>query len=428
MPLTPDEEKKLREEIRKKLEEREKRILEQKKHDEDAKLNHLEERLRAKIKEEEEEKYFRERGYVKYKNRHNEIEWLLPEEAEKRKNSRRTSRPGSHHHRKKKRLRNIIIDAVIVVVTLMVVAFIYKYNPVAAPKIGSLFVDSDITGASVFVDGEELSYFTPDTLPKLSKGRHFVTVYKEGYSTFPPMQAITISAKKMSSLSFQLKNTSSMAVVKLRVNQTNYQLFVDGRPFKTEKNGIAHLPYGYHTVMAVKPGFLAKPSYQKVLVSEDDTTFVEFNLIPSSDISYLQVSDNLYRGSVYLDKKYSGIEARGDMLPVAAGTYELSVRENGFISEPESQLIELKPGERRLVVFLLRPAEKSQKINVRSARPGAAVVLDGKVTPYVTPVRGINVSPGTHFLNLVRDNRQYSALDERILIKDHSSPDYRFEF
>jgi hypothetical protein len=77
MALTPEEEKRLREQIRNELRERERRMLESKQKEETNRQKNLESRIRQQIVEEEEERYFTEQGYVKYVNRYGGVEWLI---------------------------------------------------------------------------------------------------------------------------------------------------------------------------------------------------------------------------------------------------------------------------------------------------------------------------------------------------------------
>lgn len=427
MPLTPDEEKKLREEIRRKLEQREQREHEFKQRAESEKSRLLEERMRAKIQEEETERYYKERGYVKYKNRHGEIEWLLPEDAEKRK-SRRRSTGRSKQSRKAQAKRNLYINLAIVIVVMAVFAAVYKYTPGKKVQNGSLFVDSNIAGAIIYLDGKRQNYFTPDTLRNLKVGNHLITVYKEGFSAFPPVKPVNLVKNKMVTVRFELRNTAQLATIQLHVNLANYRLYVDGLPYAVEKDGIARVPYGYHTFMVVKQGYVGDPSYRRLLVKPDEVTHIHFELIRDSNVGLLQVSNNLYAGNIYLDKYYTGFKARGDRLPVRAGIYEVRVLGNGYRAIPDSQLVNIIPGEKRLLIFRLEPEEKSMKINIRSKKPGAAIFIDGEWMPYVTPVTGLKISPGRHFINLARDSHLYSDLDVPILVRSRSRADFYYDF
>ncbi|MFQ5582939.1 MAG: hypothetical protein ACE5GL_00715, partial [Calditrichia bacterium] len=175
MPLTPEEEKKLREEIRKKLEEREKRRQESKSTEEAERLRRLEEQLRAQIKAEEEEKYYTGKGYVRYVNRYGETEWIPKEEAERRHGERRSKRKPSRTKKKKmKRMLRLAMNILVFVIAGIVVLFVYKkMKPGKTPGYGKVVVQSDIPGARIFANGRELDALTPDTMGHIGPGRSY---------------------------------------------------------------------------------------------------------------------------------------------------------------------------------------------------------------------------------------------------------------
>lgn len=416
MPLTPDEEKKLREEIRRKLEERERREKQSKQKSEEERRRQLEERLRIRIREEEEEKFYTERGYVRYKNRHGEMEWITAEEAERRAGTRRSRKPSSHRQHKKKARIRLALNLAALFLVLVVAALIYKYNPGRGPKTGHLVVSSDVTGALIYLDGEATKYFTPDTLEKLPVGKHVATVYKEGFSVYPPMAPVAVEKNKLARIQFRLSNTNRLGTVRLVVSEPYASLYVDGLRYQMGKNGISQVPYGYHTFMVVKKGFLASPAYRRVFVAPDDTTEVDFELLPDQNIGYLQVTDNLFKGHIFLDRKFSGMQASADLLPVRSGTYEVRVRKNGFRCLPDSQMINILPGETRMVVFRLEPVAERVPVKILAREPGANIILDGEFTPYVTPIAELPVSPGKHYLNLMRGNQVYSQKEKPLYV------------
>jgi hypothetical protein len=296
----------------------------------------------------------------------------------------------------------------------------YKFNPVKKPATGSVVIQSSVPGAVIYLNGEETDFFTPDTIKNVETGNYYISVFRDGYAVFPPMKSVPVSKNRISKADFELKNMSAMALARVHVNVSKYRLYVDGLPFPVDAEGYAKVPYGYHTFMVVKEGFLGYPSYRRLLLEKDDTTDVQFELVPDTEIGYLQISDNIFGGYVYLDKQFTGLQARGNLLPVKAGIYEVRVRENGYRCVPDSQLINLLPGEKRLLVFRMVPEEKSASLTVRSGEPGAAI--------YVTPVMDLKVSPGHHYINLARGGLQYSALDKPVNIGNTELPEYYFDF
>ncbi|MFZ0388910.1 MAG: PEGA domain-containing protein [Calditrichia bacterium] len=414
MPLNPEEEQKLRDEIRRRLEERERREVESRELQQEEKRRQLEERMRAKIKAEEEERFYRERGYEEYINHYGQREWRRPDEI---KESRRKRSGSSRHSRHSRKLyKTYIVNIALIGAALLLFGFLYYYNPFKPPARGKLLIKSNLPGAVIFLDGKRLNQQVPDTLRNVETGRHYVSLYKEGFQAYPPMRLATVVEKSTTIISFELKSASLAGSAKIQVNANGYRVFVDGVHQKADQNGMVQVTAGYHTFMVLKEGYIAEPSFQRKLIPADDTTAVSFQLLPESEIGYLQISNNLFRGSIYLDDDYSGMKAVGDMLPVRTGIYEVSLRENGFRCRPDSILVQVKAGEKRLLVFRMEEQEKNLNLNVRSTRPGAAVVLDGEILPVVAPLRQLPVSPGQHYINLVDKKGMMLAQDRPLKV------------
>ena len=182
MPLSPEEEKRIREEIRKKLEEREEKELNDRARYEMERQKRLEEKIRARIKQEEEEKFYTEKGYVKYKNRHGEFEWITKDEAEQRKKQRRKKKSSGYHSYKRKITRRHLINIFIISVLLVGSVLLYRLFPTRNVSYGTLIVTTDLPGAEIFLNAQKLNKFTPDTLTKVKAGNYYVSVFKEGYN------------------------------------------------------------------------------------------------------------------------------------------------------------------------------------------------------------------------------------------------------
>ncbi len=428
MPLTFEEEKRLREEIRRKLEERLAREQKIKSKSEEARRRQLEERLRAKIREEEEEKFYTEHGYVKYINRHGEVEWLPKEEAERRRGSRRKRRPSSHQLKKRRKRIKIMVNIGVVLGAILILVGAFFFNPNRTPKKGHLIVYSDVEGATIYLDGEPLKYFTPDTIKNLIVGKHYVTVYKEGFSTYPPMVAVTIFEKKVTPASFKLKSSARLGKIKMIVNTTGYKLFVDGVPTAILPDGTVNIPVGYHTIMVIKKGFLGHPSFRRIFVEENKITEVIFDLLPSEEIGYLEVTTNIHKGQVFIDNQYTGMQASTELIPVPAGNYVVRVRQNGYHSVPDSAYVNVIPGDVESVVFRLEKVTRRVPVTITSNTPGALVILDGEATPYVTPISGMPLTTGSHFINLIKGDTIYRDTEEYIVVRDRPDQQFHFKF
>ncbi|RMI25517.1 MAG: PEGA domain-containing protein, partial [Calditrichaeota bacterium] len=425
MPLTPEEEKRLREQIRRELEEREQRLKRSKEQIEEERRRKLEERIRQTIREEEEERFYTERGLVKYKNRYGEIEWITPEEADKRmgrKRSKRTSR--RRKLRKRRKLLRWGLNLGAVGLALMLFLFLQRYNPrKGVPATGTIIVKTDVPGAQIFLNGTEKHRFTPDTLPNMGPGNYFISVYKEGYSAWPPMQKISLERNRTAVVEFSLKSAARFGWIEVEANLPDFRVYVDGLPYLPGGEKRLRVPAGYHVITAVRPGYLADPPFRRIVIREDQHLRLFFNFQKTDELGYLKVTSNRSAGYIYLDDRLTGFKPNGDAFPVKAGIYQVRVRENGYTSTPAEKILEVKPGKRYSLSFHMQPETLLDTLQVITSVPGAAITVDGQWMPFVTPMLELTVSDGGHFFNLIRDGQPYSEKD--IYMELHELDDKR---
>ena len=421
MALTPDEEKKLREEIRDGLKKRENIIRDTLSDKNTSRQEQMEMRMRQMIREEEEEKYFSERGFVKHKNRYGEIEWLPEEEAEKRRERRRSSsNKGRQSKKEKKSYLPWIINIAVFGLAGFLFLFLLRYNPIKTTAgIGSMKVETEIPGARVFLNGVENKRQTPAEIKGLTAGgTYYVSVYKDGFSSWPPMQKIILDDDNTTSVNFELKNSSLLGNLAVGVNQQDYKLFIDGIQIRQTPGQPLSLPAGYHVVSVVKDGYLATPSYQRILVAPDSTININFDLNVFDEIGYLEVSSNHSDGFVFISGR----------IPLKPGLHEIRLCGNGIIASPQTERVRIENGKIVKLDFSQQPAEVVDTMDILQAPAGAVVVLNGVVTPYVTPVTEILLSPGPHFVNLIADNKLLSSSAQHVEAGKHDKNRKNLEF
>ncbi len=416
MPLTPDEEKKLRQEIRKNLEQHLKREQESKENVDTGRQQKLEERLRQQIREEEEEAFYSDHGFVKYLNHRGGVEWLTPEELEVRHQKRRSKKGSSRRKiRRRNKYARWAVNVAALGLAMVVFLYLWRYNPIKVKKTGSIVIESNVPGAQVFVNGaEKRDILTPDTLPDISAGAYFISIYKDGYTAWPPMQRVSLPAGKTMVAKFELKSTGRMGNVSVQSNISGFDVYVDGVKYPANADKELEIPAGYHVISAVKKGYLANPHYQYLLVEENAVTNVQFNFEQNSDIGYLKVTSNRSSAYIYLSNQFTGIKANGKAIPVKSGVYEIRLQENRFASIPVAEIVTINPEETKSFSFHLKPESRMDTLQLLTPTPGANVILDGKMLPFVTPLMDLALSEGTHFLNLMREGQLYEAKDMQI--------------
>jgi hypothetical protein len=429
MALTPEEEKQLREQVRQRLEKRLEKMSATKAEDA-ARQAKMEERLRKQIMEEEEERFYTERGYVKYVNHRGGVEWLTPEEAEERKNNRRTTKGSSR--RKKRQIRKImqwVVNAAAVLMALGIFGYLWRYNPNPVVSVGTMVVESDVPGAQVFINGVERSGFTtPARFSEMNTGTYFVSVYKEGFSVWPPMQKIVVEKGKIATAQFQIKSAGQMGALQINVDRPDVQVYIDG--IKRENVDLDHIeiPAGYHVVTVVKDGFLAEPPFQRVLVRENEATQVRFKMLPAPDLGYLKIHSNRASGYIYLSNRFTGIKTNNPAFPVAPGVYEIRVVENDYYSLPEKEFVRIESGDTLELNFNLQPIARRDTLQLLTPKPGANIVLNGEVLPFVTPMPQLVLNSGVNYINLMRNGQLYEDKDIAVNVVQLKNPVLEFNF
>jgi hypothetical protein len=410
MSLTPEEEKKIREQIRKELEKKENNLLKNKDKESIERKKLADAEVRALIKAEEEEKFYKERGFVQYKNRYGETEWLTPEEVKKRRTARKKRRPSRTQAKKRRKLLKILINVSIFAIVGFAVLYIYKYQPPSKSEYGTVVIQSDIAGARIFANGRELDKFTPDSIGQVRPGHYYVSVYKEGYTVWPPMLSVSVKANKLVQAKFSLMQSSIMSKVIINTNIPGFDLYIDG--IRTDfKDNQVDVTAGYHVIAVVKKGHISTPLYQRVLIEPEKIMELNFEFSQPEEVAYLHISSSMGSEYVYIDQEFTGLKANGKLISLKPGLYDVSVRENGYISSPSTEMINLLPDEKELLVFRSVKSDESRIVTVQTKNPGAIAIVDGKYQPYVSPLINLELSPGSHYLNFVREGELYSEGD-----------------
>lgn len=420
----------IREEIRQELSLREQRLRMNSLRDEEEARQRFENRLRARVIREEEEKFFAAKGYVRYLNRYGQTEWIAPEEASRRKVWRRKEfLRNLFFGQGRRRLKKWGIAVAILAASLVTSYAVWRSVRHGPTQYGAVVVQTEIPGAQIYIDGVATDSLTPHRVPDLSEGPHSITVFKDGYVAKPPTCQLTIVGNQEKLAKFELSSIPVLGKVVIETSLTvDFQLYIDGFLYPLDDKRQAMIPVGYHVFSVVKPGYLAKPSSRRLLVTHDEVCRAAFEFVPENSLGYLKITREASEGYVYLNGAFTGFRTNEVCIPLRSGTYEVTVHQNGRQYFPAKQDVDILPGKTHTLSFESQPVERSQRITLRTDTPGANIVLDGEWLPFVTPCADLALSPGPHYLNLVRDGRLYNEND--ILVaperKDDTSLTYDF--
>jgi serine/threonine-protein kinase len=123
-------------------------------------------------------------------------------------------------------------------------------KPAVASKFGQLEITSNISGATITVDGKsDPAWATPFVFAELAAGTHLITVFKEGYSEF--QQSVTVEAGKSKTLHAALNVPAGE--ISIITNPPGVEVLIDGQA--VGRSPIRRsMGVGQHTYTLRQPG------------------------------------------------------------------------------------------------------------------------------------------------------------------------------
>jgi predicted Ser/Thr protein kinase len=217
---------------------------------------------------------------------------------------------------------------------------------VATPVAGQLYVESNIPGARISVDGQSgPNWVTPYTIPDLSPGAHQVLVSKEGYDNF--QQAVTIEGGKTNSVTASL-----LAQTPEGPSKTLAEKPAAGKGKPSARLGEA-------------PGAIPLPSPR---VGGAGATAKMGQLLVTANVSGAKISVD---GSSQPD----WVTPLSSTIELAAGTHQVAVSKEGYDAYQQSVTIE-GGRTRSLNASLSAP---TGEVAVMTTPPGLDVSIDDKL-------------------------------------------------
>ncbi|AJC73629.1 hypothetical protein AJ81_04750 [Pseudothermotoga hypogea DSM 11164 = NBRC 106472] len=250
-----------------------------------------------------------------------------------------------------------------------------------APRTGVAQLESNPTGAHVYVDGKYIGR-TPARV-ELDEGQHFATFYWQNQvrtETFFVTAGRTV-----------LVTANFIQKTMLNINTTppGAQIFLDGSFIGVSPIQIEVQP-GQHTVLATMPGYSA--AQQSFTVAPGETKTI--NLVLNPEQATLKVFSSPAGASIYVNGQYRGVApSAGLTLTLAPGTYSVEARLSGY--QDASMTVTLNPGETRTITLTLVPRKAT--LNIFTNPVGASIYVNGN---YIGTTRttglSVQVDPGTH--------------------------------
>lgn len=153
-------------------------------------------------------------------------------------------------------------------------------NLIGTERTGSIFVNSNPTGAFIIVDGTFTGKITPDTVFNVSVGDRIVWVSLSGYLVSPESVVVAVSENQLSMAEFVLLETS-YGSLKVSSNVEGAIICIDQQPTTeiTPHVFFNSVPVGTHIISIFKEGHSNEsPAKEVANITTGDTVEVNFTL------------------------------------------------------------------------------------------------------------------------------------------------------
>lgn len=282
-------------------------------------------------------------------------------------------------------------------------------NLIGTEKFGSIFVDSNVPGASINLDDKPTGKQTPDTLKNIAVGKHEVAVRKEGYNSNPADTVIEVVEGVLDTIEFFLTNKvgrigvdSDPQGAQIILDQTNTQ--------KITPDTLDSVPVGKHTVTVEKEGYRPSPDFDTVEVAEDSLTTVSFVLVER--LGDIFVKSDPSGAEIIFDHTSTGKMTPDTIFDVMVGDHIVSVKKLGYSVFPESTLVEVIENSVITVGFIL--AQNKGKLSVNSSPEGADIYLNYENTGELTP-HTLELPEGRYVVSVAKSG--YAAFPESLVVQ-----------
>ncbi|AKI98243.1 hypothetical protein IX53_03920 [Kosmotoga pacifica] len=258
----------------------------------------------------------------------------------------------------------------------------------------TLNIDSDPSGAGVYIDGTFKGY-TPLTI-KLPAGVHKLEVEKKDYERYSETLNITGQTNKFVKLRFLgylLTITSDPSNAEVYINGD----YVGRTPLKVK------VSKGVHRIEIKKEGY-QDYSILKNITGSGSIAIKLVKVQPREGIVYLNYTQD--RVNIYVDGVFYGVSP--SVLKLEAGTHYITATKEGYEAQ-EYRLI-INAGSEYYLNIILRPKLKPVILEITTDPPDARVFINGNeigrspVTIDLDPgyYEVLIVKEGYHFVYLVR--------------------------
>lgn len=278
---------------------------------------------------------------------------------------------------------------------ILTAALLYYLFSAREVQTGSIIIESNIPGASVFLNDDKKGYADfMRIIPGVPAGAHRVSLKKNGYLAKPEFYDLEIAADSTITVYFQFEPIGSLSqgYLKILADYGDSRIFINDEPYGAlSEKPLLPLAQGDYNVMVEKTGFEAIPAQKYVSISPGDTAVIAFQQIPLSSrrafraetrpgaqTGALEISANTSGGRIFLNDQDTGKETDYVFSGIPLGRYAIKVQREGYQTIPPEHVLTLTSSQPRAeIAFEL--VKRFEKVTIRTNPAKGDILIDGKL-------------------------------------------------
>jgi len=230
------------------------------------------------------------------------------------------------------------------------------HKPTTIKTIGGLIVNSEPTGATVFLNGDEIGK-TPLNKSDIEAGEHTMVIHREGY--VDNVQLVTIPTGRTVQATARLVKMKGTLIIK--TDPAGGWITINGKSEGEAKpTGLEFkdMPIGLYKIKAELDHYYTTEKNVKVRYGARDKVYLKLNPKPGS----IFVTSTPSGADIILAGRQTRVKTPGKIENVQVGKYQLLLRLNGF--EDKIERIVVKPDQTTTISSVLQ-CKKTEKDDVK---------------------------------------------------------------
>ncbi|HVP94586.1 MAG TPA: PEGA domain-containing protein [Methanoregulaceae archaeon] len=275
------------------------------------------------------------------------------------------------------------------------------------PTPGSISVNSNPSGALIYLDGSSTGQTTNSLLTGITPGTHTVLLTLTGY--YNASQQVTVYSGQTAIVSLTLvpipPPPPTTGNISVSSNPTGALIFLDGSSTGLVTNSLfTSIQPGTHSVLLTLPGYYN--SSQQVTVTAGQTTQVYFSLVPipvpPPTTGNISITSSPSGALIYLDGASTGQNTNTILPNINPGSHSVLLTLSGYQNFTTQVIV--VAGQTTQIYATLSPIQPppptTGNISVSSNPTGALIYLDTVNTGQNTNTILPNINPGSHSVRL----------------------------